>query len=317
MHSFDVRNLRLLPPFNERDPDSFFVAFERVATARGWPNADCALMLQCVLTGKTQEAYSSLSLEDGSSYVKVKSAVLKAYERVPAAYRQRFSLWERRNGQTYVEFARDISNNFKRWLSALDVTTLCDLVIFQQFKNMLPRWIATYISERRITTAAGAAVSADEYVLIHKGSFKERAVDRDDAGRRGYGSGVASSDQACAVRTSSLKSDFKSRVKLDCRESGHWKVDCPVLQAKNKGGRSYVKSMAAASSAGRSGGPFSLCEPDVLEAYIPFIRDGFVSLVGSDVKVPIKILRDTGAYDSYDSIARGRGAFNFGQRFGW
>ena len=307
VHSFDVRNLRLLPPFNERDPDSFFVAFERVATARGWPDADCALMLQCVLTGKAQEAYTCLSLEDGSSYVKVKSAVLKAYELVPEAYRQRFRLWERRNGQTYVEFARDISNNFKRWLSALDVTTfeeLCDLVIFEQFKNMLPRWIATYISERRVTTAAEAAVSADEYVLIHKGSFKERAVGRDDAGWRGYGSGVASSDQACAVRTSSLKSDFKSRVKLDdncnyCRESGHWKVDCPVLQAKNKGGRSYVKPMAAASSAGRSGGTFSLCEPDVLEAYIPFIRDGFVSLVGSDVKVPIKILRDTGAYDSY------------------
>ena len=53
---------------------------------------------------------------------------------------------------------------------------------------MLPRWIATYINERRITTAAEAAVSADEYVL-HKGSFKERAVDCDDVGWRGYGSG--------------------------------------------------------------------------------------------------------------------------------
>lgn len=35
-----------------------------------------------------------------------------------------------------------------------------------------------------------------------------------------------------------------------------------------------------------------------------FIRDGFVSLVGSDVKVPVKILRDTAAYDSFlvDSV---------------
>ena len=52
MHSFDVSNLRLLPPFNERDPDSFFVPFECVATACAWPDAVCALMLQCILTGK-------------------------------------------------------------------------------------------------------------------------------------------------------------------------------------------------------------------------------------------------------------------------
>ena len=102
------------------------------------------------------------------------------------------------------------------------------------------------------------------------------------------------------MRTSS----FKMRVKLDdycnyCCESCHWKVDCLVLQAKNKGGRFHVKTVAAASFAGRSSVPFSLCEPDVLEAYVPFIRDGFLSLVGNDVKVPIKILRDTGAYDSY------------------
>lgn len=47
-----------------------------------------------------------------------------------------------------------------------------------------------------------------------------------------------------------------------------------------------------------------VCEPGVLAAYAPFIRDGFVSLVGGDVKVPIKILRDMGAYDSYivDSV---------------
>ena len=42
---------------------------------------------------------------------------------------------------------------------------------------------------------------------------------------------------------------------------------------------------------------FLRCEPDVLEAYTPFIRS--VLLVGDDVKVPVTILRDTGANDSY------------------
>lgn len=46
------------------------------------------------------------------------------------------------------------------------------------------------------------------------------------------------------------------------------------------------------------------CDRDALSAYVPFIREGTVSLLGSDVKVPIKILWDTGAYDSYivDSV---------------
>lgn len=38
--------------------------------------------------------------------------------------------------------------------------------------------------------------------------------------------------------------------------------------------------------------------PD-LQSYVPFISDGYVSLVGSDEKVKIKILRDTAAFDSF------------------
>lgn len=49
-------------------------------------------MIQCVLTGKAQEAYSALSVTDSLSYASVKSAILKAYEMVPEAYRQLFFL---------------------------------------------------------------------------------------------------------------------------------------------------------------------------------------------------------------------------------
>ena len=132
-HPFDISNLSLLPKFNERDLNVFFVLFEHVSKVRSWLDADCALMFQCVLTGKAQKAYSSLCLEDSSSYHKVKSTVLKAYEFVPEVYRHQFKSWEKRNGQTYVKFARDLTNHFKRWLTALEVTTfddLCDLLIF-------------------------------------------------------------------------------------------------------------------------------------------------------------------------------------------
>ena len=53
-------------------------------------------LLQCVLTGRAQEAISSLTAGDSSDYRKVKVAVLKVYELVLDAYHQRIETRERR-----------------------------------------------------------------------------------------------------------------------------------------------------------------------------------------------------------------------------
>ncbi len=39
--------------------------------------------------------------------------------------------------------------------------------------------------------------------------------------------------------------------------------------------------------------------PSELDPFLPFVSEGFVSLVGSQKKVPVKILRDTAAFDSF------------------
>lgn len=49
-------------------------------------------MLQCILTGKAQEAFSAICAEDGLDHDIVNSAVLKAQE-VPEAYHQKFTNW--------------------------------------------------------------------------------------------------------------------------------------------------------------------------------------------------------------------------------
>lgn len=138
--TFDiVRNLRLVPKFDEREPDVFFSLFERIAELRGWPEADCVIMLQSVLTGKAQEAYLALSAVDCRSFATVKDAVLKAYELVPEAYRQRFRSWRKSDKQSHIEFARDLTKHFNRWCSALRVTSfqdLCELMVLEQFKDV-------------------------------------------------------------------------------------------------------------------------------------------------------------------------------------
>jgi len=95
-------SLKLVPKFNERDPDIFFILFERLADARNWSDAERTLLLQCVLTGKAQEAFSAMSVTDGGSYQLVKAAVLRIYELVPEAYRQRFRSLKKRLSLTLV-----------------------------------------------------------------------------------------------------------------------------------------------------------------------------------------------------------------------
>ena len=53
------------------------------------PTHAWTLLLQSVLVGRAQEAYSALSTEDSKDYEKVKGAILRTYELVPEAYRKK------------------------------------------------------------------------------------------------------------------------------------------------------------------------------------------------------------------------------------
>ncbi len=60
-----------------------------------WADSDHTVFLQCMLTRRAHEAFSSLSANDSSDYVKVKAVVLKSNELVPEANRQWFRNWKK------------------------------------------------------------------------------------------------------------------------------------------------------------------------------------------------------------------------------
>ena len=85
---FDVtKNIRLVPPFQEKEVDKYFLHFEKVAVNLKWPREHWTLLLQTVLIGKAREIYTQLTVEQSSSYDTVKELILKGYELVPEAYR--------------------------------------------------------------------------------------------------------------------------------------------------------------------------------------------------------------------------------------
>lgn len=60
---FDLAKvITLIPQFRETEVNAYFVAFEQIAVLLGWPKEMWALMLQCRLTVKAQEACTALSV---------------------------------------------------------------------------------------------------------------------------------------------------------------------------------------------------------------------------------------------------------------
>ena len=106
--AFDpARNIRLVPPFQEKEVNKYFAHFQKVADSLNWPKESWVLILQSVLVGKVREIYGSLSVEKSSNYEHVKEAILKAYELVSEAYRQKLRNYMKYDSKTHLEFPRE------------------------------------------------------------------------------------------------------------------------------------------------------------------------------------------------------------------
>ena len=302
---FDVtRNIRLVPPFNENEVDKFFAHFERVATIMKWPRNVWPIILQCVFKGKAQQAYSSLALDDAADYDKVKEAVLRIYSLVPEAYRQKYRNYQKPESLTFVEFIREKELLLDRWLGSQNITTfdaLRDVILIEDFKNCLPKNVATHLGEHKDLKPADAAVRADEYVLAHKASFVYTAKSNYAAPPRFFRpakENVADPVQRDDV-TRNVTRPNDHIVCGHCKKRGHVIANCFKLKRRNN----YQSTPKLGADMGlciSSFPPTSRKDGKVRQAFAPFITEAFITLPGApDKRVPIKMLRDTAASQSF------------------
>ena len=169
-----------MPKFEEKEVNKYFLHFEKIAESLKWLNESWTLLLQSVFVGKAREMYSSLSVEQYQKYDVVKKAVLKAYELVPEAYRQKFRSAKKESNQTHVEFARVQEQMFDRWLSSKNVNEdfkqLRQLVLIEQFKECIHANIKTHLDERDINNLEDAATRGVGHVCLNSifGKFSRR-----------------------------------------------------------------------------------------------------------------------------------------------
>ncbi|XP_056434939.1 uncharacterized protein LOC130372804 [Gadus chalcogrammus] len=205
----------------------------------------------------------------------------------------------RLSDQTNVEFARELRLQCQRWCVACKVESyeeLIDLIVLEQFKNTLPERVATYVAEKQATSESVAAVLVDEYELTHKAHMRSSNVRKVDfSTNRSVNVGAQSHQSSGVDRSSRSDADQGCRY---CHATGHSKWTCPVLKVKSKERFFEVKpDMLAVSPSDSS--VDSLQPTGVNSSYAPFVSSGFVSLKDGDDLVPVKILRDTGASESF------------------
>ena len=318
---FDVtKHIRLVPPFQEKEVDKYFLHFEKVAENLKWPKENWTLLLQSVVIGKAREIYTQLSLEQSSDYDKVKELILKAYELVPEGYRQKFRNCRKENDQTHIEFARTKEQLFDRWCSSKkigsDYPKLRQLMLVEEFKRCINSDVKSFLDEKEVETLEKAARLADDYTLTHKVSFVSKANPRKQfyppSGPKpspSFQSGNSNQNAPKPKPPGENKghNPLSQPICNYCKQSGHIVSDCPVLKRKREKqegpkptGLTSLK--LTPQSCVKDQTPVQAKEPEtdsVMEIYEPFLSDGFVSL-NSDFaqSTPITILRDTGASQS-------------------
>jgi len=133
------KHIHFVPPFQEVEADKYFMHFEKIAASLKWPEEIWTVLLQSVLIGKARKIYSALPVEQCARYAIVKESILKAYEIVPEAYRQKFRSTAKDSKQTFAEFAQEKERLFDRWCVSQNVdgnfAKLQQFLSVEEFKN--------------------------------------------------------------------------------------------------------------------------------------------------------------------------------------
>ncbi|CAI9719155.1 Hypothetical predicted protein [Octopus vulgaris] len=108
----------MIPTFNDKEVDNYFLHFEKVAENLKWPKESWTILLQTLLKGKAQDTFSALTVGQSSEYDLVKRTLLKAYDLVSDTDCQKFRSAQKKDNETFEKFAREKETLFDRWCNS-------------------------------------------------------------------------------------------------------------------------------------------------------------------------------------------------------
>ena len=280
--SFEVtKQARLVPKFEEANVDGYFAHFERTALNLGWPKECWSMLLQTVLTGKAQRAYATLPTENCADYDLVKAAVLKSFELVPEAYRQKFRTQRKTENQSYVEFLREKENALDKWCDSKridgDAEKLRQLILAEEFLNCVPEEVRVHLSERKTDVTYEMAALADEYILTHR-KTKEKTF---TGNRVKFKAELRPKEE----NRRTFQSSSRTVVCYKCGKAGHIAIRCRLGKGPERNQTQPRKPQGAVTTTRGN------------QSYRPWTKKGMIKGPHGG-PVEVSILRDTGASQS-------------------
>ena len=301
-----TKALPMVPKFDAAQVEAFFEIFERLAAQRKWPYESWVTLIAPNLTGEAQKAYVNLEQPDGEDYAAVKAAILRTYELVPEAYRQRFRDIKPAKEQTYTGFARQQHDACMKWLRASNVTTydqLVELIRLEQFKISMPKAIQTHLNDARVSTVRDAAEMADHYVLVHKEVLRPkfevtRTESQPELNQGSWRSNQDNwSNDTGWQRNRSSSLPFIKRVCHNCGKSGHLKANCRQPSPSRRSPRVLPLPGTPHPSACMASTPAhsldNIRKADGREDFSGFISEGSVAIEENGLESPLVVVRDT------------------------
>lgn len=148
------------------DPQAFLASFEKVAVACRWPKKEWVTRLLPALSEESEKAFVALSAEDREDYWKVKSAVLRREAAIREKQRQAFRRFCFQEAQSPRQVLARLRDLFCQWLRAerSSKEQILELLLLEQFLNILPREMQNWVKERTPDTCLEAVGLAEEFL---------------------------------------------------------------------------------------------------------------------------------------------------------
>ena len=215
----------------------------------------------------------------------MKAAVLKSFELVPEAYRQKFRTQRKTENQSYVEFLREKENALDKWCDSKridgDAEKLRQLILAEEFLNCVPEEVRVHLSERKTDVTYEMAAPADEYILTHR-KTKEKTF---TGSKVKFKAELSPEGRPKEENRRTFQSSSRTVVCYKCGKAGHIAIRCQLGKGPERNQTQPKKPQGAVTTA------------RVDKSYRPWTKRGVIrSPHGGPVEV--SILRDTGASQS-------------------
>ena len=187
------------------------LTFERMMRAYEVPQPRWTFKLAPQLTGKAQQAYAALSIDESQDYEALKAAILRRYNINEETYRRQFRSAKLKKEETPRELAtrlRDLAKKWGRDCKTLD--ELLDLIVKEQLLNCLPEDVRVWVRERKPKSSCEAGELAEDFLQA-----------RDTQENEG--------------RTNAKKASPPGNCPR-CGLVGHWASECPMQRQRRKDG---------------------------------------------------------------------------------